>query len=255
MLYQELSSTGSPKEKEKLQLQRLLNSTIVMMVASWEAFVEDLAKAAFQELISRAKQPKDFPKNVLTIISKTVKEDKNDHKVFSLCDSGWRDVFKEYQTLILQKYLGRFNTPSVENVNALFEDLIGLKDIKSTWRWEDYDPNDILSALDNMIKDRGDIAHRAACSQEVNLHQKFYFYSVTVFHISAITSNRVAEHIEQLTGTRPWNPVKFEQLYNLELIRLTKSRMPSASSTASASRRRRKRFIAPSPPRKSFPAP
>lgn len=207
-LYQELSATGSPREKEKLQLQVLLNSAIVMMVASWEAFVEDLARAAFQELIAHAKHPKNFPKNVLTIISRTVKEDKNEQKIFSLCEDGWREVFKDHQTLVLQKYLGRFNTPSVDNVNALFEDLIGLQDIKSTWRWEDYDPKDILSALDDLIKDRGDIAHRAVCSKEVNL-RKVVFYSATIFHVSAITSNRVADHIEHLTGKRPWNPVKF----------------------------------------------
>lgn len=207
-LYQDLGSEGSPKEKEKLQLQMLLNSAIVMMVASWEAFVEDVAKSAFQELITHAKQPKDFPKNVLTIISKTIKEDKNEHKIFSLSGDGWREVFREYQNLVIQKYLGRFNTPSVDNVSALFEDLIGLKDLKSTWRWEDYNPKDILSALDDLIKDRGDIAHRAACSKDVDL-RKVLFYSTTIFHISAITSNRVAEHVEQLTGTRPWNPVKF----------------------------------------------
>lgn len=207
-LYQEIQTSGSKRAKEKKQMDVLLYSAIIMMVASWEAFVENTAVNAFDALITKAKSPKDFPKKVLTLIASSVKESRHEHRVFDLAGDEWRKVFREYRDEVLSKHIGRFNTPKADNVKALFRDLLGIEDITRHWQWDDYDPKTILEAVDDLVSDRCEIAHTARLEAALDL-RKVHFYSITIFHVSAITSNRVMEYVKNLTGAAPWALVRF----------------------------------------------
>ena len=72
-LYEEIRASGSKRAKEEKQLDVLLYSAVIMMVANWEAFIENIAVHAFDALVGKVSSPKAFPKKVLTLIASNVK--------------------------------------------------------------------------------------------------------------------------------------------------------------------------------------
>src|ERR1700687_2367308 len=81
--------TGAgPGRRGKVKV--LNKSGIVLLVACWEAFVEDLATAAFDFLLAKAPGPRVFPSRVLVSAGKSLRESSDDRAIWALAESGWR---------------------------------------------------------------------------------------------------------------------------------------------------------------------
>jgi hypothetical protein len=95
----DIHSALTGKERGYRHNVEVLNkSGIVLLVACWEAFIEDLAE--------------------------------------KLAGSGWKSVLIAHKKKILSSYLSSFNTPRPAQVDALFESLVGFKNLSASWKWK-----------------------------------------------------------------------------------------------------------------------
>jgi len=160
--------TGVKRGRRDHYVAVLNKSSVVLLVACWEAFIEGLANETFSVLLAKATNPFHFPKEVQKCLSRYVKEDKNELKVLELANNGWKDIFKQYKIANTKKFLGGFNTPSAKNIDDLFTKLIGLNNLSKSWSWHTITPASARRRLERLIKLRGDIAHKVKSKRPIH---------------------------------------------------------------------------------------
>lgn len=193
--------TGSGPGRRR-GVEVLNRAGIVLIVACWEAYVEDLAGAAFDELMRRAKKHTAFPPKVLTSASRALKEDKDDSRVWKLADDGWKGILQNHREALLRKYVGRLNTPKPDQVDLLFEGLVGLK-LSNCWTWGNMSATKARETLEQLVSKRGEIAHRVLTKDPVwkrDVREAWTFVNRLMF----LSSNAVGDHIYARTRERPW---------------------------------------------------
>ncbi len=181
----------------------LNKSGIVMIVSCWEAFIEDLASHAFDWLLGHANAPIAFPRRVLTLASRELREDNDHRRVWELADSGWRAVLQRHRDEILRRNVGRLNTPRPKQVDDLFGDLLGLDRLSSTWRWHNVNNPNIKQRLEELVTLRGEIAHRVVASRPVN-KRDVEDAADLVGSLSIASSNVVRKFLMSKIAIEPW---------------------------------------------------
>lgn len=58
-----------------------------------------------------------------------------------------------------------FHTPNSRNIKKLFEPILGV-DITDQWEWENFEPKRAREKLDDYIRLRGDVVHRAVTDKQ-----------------------------------------------------------------------------------------
>ena len=101
--------TGVSRGRRDPAIAVLNKSGIVLLVACWEAFVEDLADKTFSALLAKAQNPFNFPVSVQKLVTKFLKEDKNELKVLELAGSGWKGTLRQYKIEKNKKFIPKFN--------------------------------------------------------------------------------------------------------------------------------------------------
>jgi hypothetical protein len=189
-------------------LEALHKSGVVLLVACWEAYIEDLAANAFCVLLDNAASPDVFPTRVLTLASRSLRGDDDERKVWELAGDGWRSVLEAHRDNLFERYIGRLNTPRPAQVDTLFESLIGLRSLSKHWKWKGMTNKKAVAKLDELITLRGEIAHRVTASQPV---QRRYVEGAVEFinRLAAISSNTVVQYIIELSGVTPWTVVMY----------------------------------------------
>jgi hypothetical protein len=188
----------------KSKVEVLNKSAIVLMVACWEAYIEDLASSAFDFMLENAKNYKVFPDNVLTIASKELRLDKDERMVWELAEKGWQKVLKEHKKQIIKKYINNFNTPRSEIIDKLFKELIGLSNLSSNWHWFGKSSDRSRKDLSDLVTLRGSISHRVSATKKV--YKKEVWNKLEFINKLALKShNRVCAHIHSRTKKPPWN--------------------------------------------------
>lgn len=196
----------------------LHKSGIVLLVACWEAYVEDLTALAFDVLLSNATAASTFPKRVLVRISKTVRESPDDMAPWTLADAGWRNVVTKYKNDIFERFIGRLNTPKPAQVNELFEAVIGISNITSCWHWKGMSATASQEKLTRLVKLRGEIAHRVGASTPVH-KENVYDHLEFIQRLAAKTHNVVRRHILDITSQqrltiagKEWDTVSYRSV-------------------------------------------
>lgn len=191
------------KRGRKYNVAVLNKSAIVLLVACWEAFVEDLAEDAFSIMVKRAKAHGIFPKKVLVEAAKPLKDATNPCDLWKLAGDGWKGVLRDHKVALFERYIGKLNTPKPAQVDALYETLLGIKTVSNTWHWNRVTSDDARRALDDLIELRGSIAHRVAASRKVlknDVRKQIDF----VNRIAVQTSNTVRQFVLSATGKESW---------------------------------------------------
>lgn len=195
-IHEQLTGTG-PGRRHNVQI---LNKTaIVLLIATWEAFVEDLAEGALQFLIHNATDHNAFPRNVLEIIGAS----RGGLKAWDLAGEGWKQVLRDNFKEIVNRTIRSFNSPKTTQVNDLFEKTIGLVKISSSWRWQGAKSEMTSKKLDELVSLRGEIAHRVKATREVHKGDVRNAEDLIV-RICTASSNAVRAHVEQRVGKAPW---------------------------------------------------
>lgn len=195
----------------KHRVEVLNKSGIVLLVACWEAFVEDLAERSFQLLLRHAKCPDVFPSKVRTLSSKKLREDKDERRVWELAGDGWRAVLQAYQDQVLEKYVGTFNTPKPKQIDQLFDSLLGVPSVSKKWSWHKCSPAQARKRLNKLITLRGAIAHRVSTPSSV--HKRDVVNAAAfVNRLAVATHNRVNANLGERLGHSPWQRYEYRNV-------------------------------------------
>ncbi len=203
--HEQIGGTG---KGNKSFVNVLNKSAVVLLVACWEAFVEDVAQEAFDSMLKHAEDYKSFTVKVRNLASADLLNPAKKDQIWDLAGNGWKDVLKNHRDKILEKNTGNFNTAKAARVDNLFEDLIGLRHLSTEWHWQGMPMHQAVTRLDSLVSLRGDIAHRVRPNRSVlkgELEESINFIQI----LAAKTSNRVAVHVKSRTGVSPWDGVSF----------------------------------------------
>lgn len=133
-------------------------------------------------------------------------------KVWGLAGDKWKKVLIQHRGKIKKKHIDSLNTPRAEQIDALFESMIGLKGISSVWYWPGMSNVKAKKRLSDLITLRGSIAHRVATSKTVN---KKYATDQSLFiqRLAAQAHNKTLSFIESRTSEKPWSYYSFGKVY------------------------------------------
>lgn len=103
----------------------LNRGAVIMCLSAWEAYVEELAKEVLEAF-----------------------------RPLNPAGTSWQSL-----NASVRSQIGRFNTPSAENVRMLLSDAIGLPDVTQFWQWRNTTPQQARERLQEAIRLRHEIAH------------------------------------------------------------------------------------------------
>ncbi len=192
----------------KYEVEVLNKGALVLLVACWEAFVEEVAGSAFEFLLNNATNHSVFPAKVLSLASEPLRKAQDGREVWQLAGDGWKKVLIDHRDRTLSKSINGFNTPRAENIDRLYEHLLGITGISRNWRWRGITPEQATKKLNDIISTRGSIAHKVKHSgyvykKDVEDARKF------ILRLAVITNNRTCNHLKKLTKKKPWKTYKY----------------------------------------------
>lgn len=197
---------NSPGRKHNVEV--LNKSAIVLLVACWEAFVEDLASSAFNFILSHASDHSIFPDDVLALASRKLKAAPDNREVWRLAGDGWRAVLQTHREDLFKEYIGKLNTPKPKQVDGLFLSLLGMPSISTRWAWHNVSKEKTSEKLNKLIELRGAIAHQVAAGKAVP-KAMVSSYMWFIYRLAVISSNRVRAYSYARTKNSPWPAYKF----------------------------------------------
>lgn len=192
----------------KHNVEVLNKSAIVLLVACWEAFVEDLASTAFDFMLANATEHTAFPDDVLTLASKKLKAAADNREVWRLAGAGWRQVLEDHRADLLKEHIGKLNTPKPKQVDVLFDALLGLPSMSSKWSWNNVPHEKASQKLTALVELRGAIAHQVAAGKAVqkNLVTEYMWF---IYRLAVISSNRTRTYLSTRVKKHAWPSYKF----------------------------------------------
>ncbi|MCC6404866.1 MAG: hypothetical protein IT405_00565 [Candidatus Yanofskybacteria bacterium] len=186
----------------------LLRSAIVLFVACWEAFVEDLARTAFKFMQKEAGDCSKVPDSIKRRLSEQLLKIKDPIYPWSLAEDGWKNVLQKHGDTAIQEWVDAVNTPSSQAVSQLFEKLIGLRNMPNFWSWRGMSANQAKARLAEYIRIRGEIAHRVSANTRVAktvISRTFVIDHVNfIFRLATRSCNGVRKHLVKSFGKEPW---------------------------------------------------
>jgi len=197
-----IDQTGR-KQGRRYKVEILNKSAVVLVTACWESFVEDAATAATDYILANIPEWDKLPKSIKKGASLLLKNDQNDLSCWKMADSGWKSVVLNYRDSLLHKYLFSFHNPSAANVDCLYEDLLGIKDISASWHWKGMHHDKAKQKLSDYIKLRGSIAHRVRTATPI-YKEDVMDYIHFAGKLAVRTGNTLRKHVHTSIGSYPW---------------------------------------------------
>jgi hypothetical protein len=186
----------------------LNRSAIVLTTACWEAFIEDLAEAAFDFVLANALEWSAIPSKVRVSASRSLRHHVDESRVWDLAGLGWQAVLQQHKAATIRDFIGQFNTPKADKVNHLFQSLLDLRHLSNTWRWQKMPVGEASERLDMFVTLRGAIAHRLSPDTVVT-KKNVTDYRRLVRQLAVKSSNAVRAHIHGLVHAYPWDSIRF----------------------------------------------
>ena len=172
----------------------ITRSAVVFLVSAFEVYCEDVLCESVEVSIASAKDACRLPHSVKKNISVYVRNENNHVPPMSLCDEGWRQIYKE----IARNQANYLNSPKTKNLKELFEKHLGIS------------PNLVdsvqnINQLDNIIEFRGEIVHQVRAAKYVHIEdvkQYLQIINEVVIGIDML----IREHIKCTYNVKvPWN--------------------------------------------------
>lgn len=151
----------------KRGVEVLNKSAIVLMCAVWEAYCEDLAAEAVEHLVVHAEDATALPKALLKTIAAELESDKSDLAIWGLAGDGWKTILRSRLADITKRRNRSLNTPKSGNIDALFEEAVGLAKVSASWQWHNVTAAKARTKLDGYVTQRGDVAHRSRAASSI----------------------------------------------------------------------------------------
>lgn len=155
----------------RYDVDALNRGAVILSIAAWEAFIEDLALINSQYLSVALRSAEQLPDNVkqafLSWLHGTV-EFKNPTPaardvMWSLTGGGWRRKFREFA----KDRVEALHAPSPQNVRKLFRAVLDIDDITESWEYRQWGADVYRDKLDQTLLLRHRIAHGAIGTETV----------------------------------------------------------------------------------------
>lgn len=150
---------GGTERGQRVGLEPLNRSAVVLLTAVWEGFVEDAAAQALERLVAAANSPDGLPLRLRNTVAKEIKEDPHQLAAWKLAGDNWRSYLRSRLAAYADTRARGLNTPDSKWVEALYDQTLGLEQLTEAWRWQQMTPQRARKKLDAMIRRRGDVAH------------------------------------------------------------------------------------------------
>ena len=175
-------------------LGHITRSGVLMLCAAWELYVEEVLVEGANYFISKLDSPRELPKPVQQELARTVKESKHELKPLELAGEGWKSLYRNHITEVLQG----LNTPKSGNLDPLFKRFLGIDKVSDWWSLG----KDVVNAF---VEARGDIAHRGRDASYVTI-VNLRTYKTQIIATALDMDNELTEFLCVHTpGTeRPW---------------------------------------------------
>jgi hypothetical protein len=194
---------GGDAPGQRIGLEVLNKSAIVLITSVWEAYCEDLAAEALEHLVNNIQTGSALPKGLKNIMAKEIKADKNELAVWDLADNGWKTKAKSRLQSLTEERNRKLNTPKTTQISELFETALGLGGISASWKWKKMSISQAATKLDKFVTLRGAIAHRGAASSTVK-KTEVTAYLNHVKRLVAKTGGKVNVFVKGATGKPLW---------------------------------------------------
>lgn len=135
-------------------------SALVFALGAWEAFCEEVLRAAAVAVVGAARQPDDLPRAVRDTLVEIVGEPGEPWEhVRKRIAGGWHRLAIRHLGTALESRFRHWNTPSGAGVDRLAEQVAGLAPISP--RWPSLDGHPGADVLADAISRRGAAVHLA----------------------------------------------------------------------------------------------
>lgn len=182
--------------KGKRALDHFTRSSVLILAAAWESYIEDVILESATYLTVKLNSPLDLPDSVKEQLSEFVKINKTDFKPLQLAGDGWKDVFLELINFHLFGDSG-LNTPKPHKINALFKKLLGYEeDVTKDWRINH-------NKIREFVELRGLLAHRVKFEGYIKKNEVNELMTL-VNHAVRNTDQSLLEHLSHITLYQPW---------------------------------------------------
>lgn len=145
----------------------LNKSAVVLLLACWEAYLEDVAAHAFNTMLKGSVKPAQFPKEVIKRVGQSLRDEKDERAIWRLAGDGWKTALLDYMVTVIQK----FHNPNSISVDDFFLRILGIKSISQCWHWTGMSTQRAKTKLDRIVAVRGSIAHRVKHTSPVHLNR------------------------------------------------------------------------------------
>lgn len=182
----------------KRSLDHFTRSGILLLAAYWELYIEEVLTESVEILLDRVTTIDELPKSIQYMLFNYIKENSTEKNLLPLrlAGDGWKKMYKE----ILSNKLESFHTPKSENINALYKNFLGCKDISKQWTDE--------HLINSFITHRGEIAHRGR-TEDYQRIEILNSYITRVTDIAIQTDNYLTTYLQGVTRKRqPWNRIR-----------------------------------------------
>lgn len=185
----------NPSGRGRRALGYVTRSGILMLCAAWEVYVEDVLIEGLEHTVNRCGKVENLPARVKGKICQVIKSDKHDFALLKLAGDGWKNEI----ALSCKRDCESLNTPKFGQVSTLLGDWLGVddKELLKSWRHS-------KEALNEFVMLRGEIAHRGADAQYVQI-STLREYKEKIDEFVLDTDRFLSNHIKSVCGVRPWN--------------------------------------------------
>ena len=138
----------------------ITRSAVLFLVSAFEVYIEEVTYECCEQNITLARNADRLPHGVRSAINAYVGKKGSSITPISLCDEGWREVYKQ----MTQSVIEDFNTPKVRQIKSLFSNHIGTTDSL-------IDGITNIDQLDDFVRFRGEITHRVKAASYVKIEK------------------------------------------------------------------------------------
>lgn len=202
-------SDGGIGPGRRYGLEVLNKSAIVLLVAFWEAYCEDIAAEGLEHIIKNAADADALPLPLKKLIAKSLKADQNELAIWKVSDDGWRTYLSGRFDEMKKERDRKLNTPKTAQIDELFASAVGIENISKSWKWEkNMTSEKAIKKLDDLVALRGAIAHRGANTTSVKKsHVTDYFEFIKL--LTSRTGGAVNVHCSKVTKKPLWPRIRF----------------------------------------------
>jgi hypothetical protein len=188
----------------------LLKSSLIFLVTYLEEYLKSLVDESFTFMLSHSENIEIFPEHVRRMTAELLLQTSDIKNKELWHHEKWKtDVWKlvtqwaEFLTQNKTLRVENFQSARAHNINALFFQTIGLKDISAGWQWQGMNHEQAIQCLNTLLDLRGDYIHknrsyRLICEADIEYFPKF------VEALASISANQVRNYVYDQTGLYPW---------------------------------------------------